>query len=107
MNAWCQRCGSALDNKPGDVVGRAETCPNCRADLHACVQCVHYDPRAYNQCREPQAERVDDRMKANFCEFLKLKTTRPGVPGAQASADRASQARSKLDSLFRKPSESD
>ncbi len=106
MSAWCQSCGSELDHKVGDVVGRTETCPGCRADLHACVQCVHYDPKAYNQCKEPQAERVDDRVNSNFCEYLKLKTTRPGAPGATAGADRASQARSKLDSLFKRRPES-
>ena len=42
----------------GDVVGRTRTCARCNVDLHACVQCDHHDPRANNECREPNAERL-------------------------------------------------
>ena len=103
MTAYCQNCSAELPNKPGDVVGRTSTCDRCGADLHACVQCTHYDPKRYNDCNEPQAERVDDRTKANFCEYLKLRTVKPGAPTQGGVADRASQARAKLDSLFKKP----
>lgn len=102
MATWCQGCGTELDYASGDVVGRTASCAKCRADLHACVQCTHYDVKAYNQCREPQAERVDDRAKANFCEYFRLRTARPGVPQAAVAQDRAGKARAKLDSLFTK-----
>lgn len=36
--------------------------------------CQFHDPSAYNECREPMANRILDKEKANFCEFYKLKT---------------------------------
>ena len=102
MAAYCQACGADIDIKAGDIVGRGDTCPRCRADLHACVHCGHYDPKAYNQCHEPQAERVDDRVKANFCEYFSIRTTRPATAGT--AGVRASEARARLDALFKKPS---
>jgi hypothetical protein len=83
-------------------VTRETTCPSCGRDLHACVQCRHFDRHAHNQCREPQAEWVTDREKRNFCDYFSLH------PAGQAGMhqNRAQSARSKLDSLF-KPKEPD
>jgi len=94
----CHFCGKTLDSKMR-VVREAE-CPGCGRDLHACVQCRHYDRHAHNQCREPQAEWVTDRERRNFCDYFSLHPS--GQPGARA--DRAPSARSKLDALF-KPKE--
>ena len=52
------------------IVGRREECPFCRADLHCCKNCVHYDPQSYNECREPQADRVLEKDRGNFCDFF-------------------------------------
>jgi hypothetical protein len=52
-----------------------------------------------NQCREPNAEWIADRERANFCEFYQLADT-PTGPGV---VDRSAEARQKLDDLFRKP----
>jgi hypothetical protein len=68
-------------------------------DLHACRNCRHYDPAVNNQCREPNAEWVTDRERANFCEFYQLAETPRGAGGP----DRSAEARRKLDDLFRKP----
>ena len=102
MGAWCQSCATELTYKPGDVVGRTDTCPKCHVDVHACVQCTHYDTKAYNSCREPQAERVDDRNQSNFCEFFRLKPAKPGAAAAPG-ADKNATARAKLEGLFKKP----
>ena len=48
MGAWCQSCSTELNYKPADIVGRTDTCPKCGVDVHACVQCTHHDPKAYN-----------------------------------------------------------
>jgi hypothetical protein len=47
-------------------------------------------------CREPQAEWVSDRERANRCEYFRPS----GAPGGPSK--RASDARAKLDSLFKK-----
>ena len=99
----CHFCGTSLDPKTRIV--RDSSCPNCNRDLHACVQCRHYDRNAHNQCREPQAEWVTDRDRRNFCDYFALNQNAPGGAGAQR-ADRTQAARSKLDSLF-KPKGSD
>lgn len=90
----CFFCGGVLDPKMRIV--RDTSCPQCGRDLHACVQCRHYDRNAHNQCREPQAEWVTDRERRNFCDYF---TLNPAGKGSGA-ADREKAARSKLDSFF-------
>ena len=91
----CHFCGKSID--AGLRIVRDTECPGCGRDLHACVQCRHYDPRAHNMCREPQAEWVTDRDRRNFCDYFSLN---PAGKGGGAK-DRASSARSKLDQLFK------
>ena len=51
------------------------SCEKCSQDLHTCKHCSFYDANAYNECREPSAERVSDKEKNNLCEYFKpLKT---------------------------------
>ncbi len=91
----CARCGAALPDGP---VSRRDACPSCRADLHACVQCEFYAPGAYNDCREPQAERVIDKERSNFCDYF-----RPGGGAPSPEAARL-DAKARLDALFKKGS---
>ena len=96
----CYFCHGPLDPKTRIV--RDSVCPNCQRDVHACVQCRFYDPHAHNKCREPNAERVSERERRNFCDYFSLNLT--AATGVRT--DRAQAARSKLDSLF-KPKEPD
>jgi len=98
----CYFCGSTLD--PKQRIVRDSSCTSCGRDLHACVQCRFYDRHAHNQCREPNAEWVTDRERRNFCDYFALNPV--AAAGAKA-VDRAKAARSKLDSLFGKPKETD
>lgn len=91
----CSFCGGALE--PGMRIVRDTECPHCRRDLHACVQCRHYDPAAHNKCRETQAEWVTDRERRNFCDYFRLN---PVGRGGSAKG-RADTARRKLDDLFK------
>lgn len=68
-------------------VGRGEYCQKCYSDLHCCRNCAHYDSAATNQCREPQAESVRDREKANFCDYF-TPNTHKGTGGDDSSAAR-------------------
>jgi len=36
--------------------------------------CFFYEPKSYNECKEPVAQRIVDKEKNNFCEFFKLTT---------------------------------
>jgi hypothetical protein len=59
---------------------------------------LNYDPSAHNRCREPQAEWVTDREKANFCDFFAPNQARPGQGAKPSGGD----ARKAFDSLFKK-----
>lgn len=80
----------------GGKAARGDECPNCHTDLHCCYNCTHYDRSAYNECREPQAERVVDKDRRNFCDYFRFAEDRKG--GANTAAD---DAKKKLDDLFK------
>jgi hypothetical protein len=92
----CQTCRKELTIER--KVGRQELCPSCGADLHICLNCSFYSPGAYNDCREPQAERVVDKKRSNFCDFF-IFAEGPARPKAASGKD---DARTRLDSLFKK-----
>ena len=81
---------------PGERIGFRDACEGCDADLHSCVHCAHYDPGAHNDCREPSAEYVADRDRANRCDWFQA--------GSRGGADGSERARAlgDLDSLFKK-----
>lgn len=64
----CFHCGTEL--KYNDRVGIREECPQCRNDVHVCKNCSFYDAKAYNECREPSAEVVREKDRANHCDFF-------------------------------------
>lgn len=68
----CYKCGTELSETYRVLVGRGDTCPKCMASLRACKMCHFYDPKAYNECREPNADRIVDKEKANFCDYYKI-----------------------------------
>ena len=92
----CHHCKKEI--KLDVSISRADECPHCAADMHCCLNCLHYDPSMSNRCREPQAEWVSDREKANFCDFF--------TPNKSASAGvlnkPAANPRDAFDSLFKK-----
>jgi hypothetical protein len=92
----CHRCQKELTIK--DRIGRAETCPSCGADLKCCRNCVFHDAGVYNQCREPQAERVLEKERSNFCDYFLFRSGDHNRP----EPDKKSDPKSKLESLFKK-----
>ncbi|MNY63470.1 hypothetical protein D3C86_2004350 [compost metagenome] len=76
-------------------IGRREECPHCRADVHVCKNCNFYDPKAYNECREPSADVVREKDRANFCDYF---TPSTGVP----AEDKAAALRAAAEALFKK-----
>ncbi len=92
----CHACKKeiAIERK----VGRSETCPSCGADLHVCLNCRFYSLGAYNDCTEPQAERVVDKRRSNFCDYF-IFVDDAGRRGQAAKKD---DSRSRLEELFKK-----
>lgn len=60
-----------------------------------CRMCRHHDTGKAKQCREPMAEEVKDKTRANFCDWFQAVTgtyaPKPAVNG---------NARDALDDLF-------
>ena len=108
MAAACHACGRPIAAR--ERPGRRDRCERCGADLHCCRQCRFYDPRAYNACAEPQAERVLDKERANFCDYFAVAApSAPDAPHAPApAAERGAgaatsgDARAELERLFRR-----
>jgi hypothetical protein len=94
----CFQCSAVIELASGERVGFHADCDRCGGDLHVCRNCELFDPGAANQCREPQAEPVRDRERANLCEWF-----RPDPADERATgASPAQAAREALDALFRK-----
>jgi hypothetical protein len=91
----CWKCGAPFGDLPLPLSRFAE-CRVCHGPLHTCRQCAFYDPRVAKSCREPVAEEVKDKTRANFCAYLRPKA------GAYVAVDTAAadKARSELASLF-------
>ena len=92
----CFACNAEVELAAPERIGFRDECSACGVDLHVCRNCAHHDPSAYNECREPSAERVGERERANRCEYF--------VPGdrAGASGGADSKAMGKLEGLFKK-----
>ena len=78
------------------IIGRRDECPHCRSDVHVCKNCDFYDVKAYNECREPSADVVREKDRANFCDYF---TPRKGGAGVQ---DNAAALRAAAEALFKK-----
>jgi len=56
------------------------------------LNCAHYDPGSYNDCRETSAERVVDKEKANFCDLFRARaatsTKEPAKSGAMTDLEK-------------------
>ena len=92
----CHACQTEILLAAGESLGFREACDRCRADLHVCLNCLHHDPSAYNECHEPNAERILDRDRANRCEYF-----RP-TGKTRASEDGRDKALTDLEDLFKK-----
>lgn len=84
----------ALESK----VSRQDQCPHCGSDLHCCLNCEFYDEYAHNRCREPQAEYVSDREKANFCDYFRFRLSEEDP----TRMDAKDKAKAEWEALFRK-----
>ncbi len=90
----CHNCGREVD--AGAKPGRADACPFCGSDLRCCSNCRFFEPGAYNQCLETQAERVVEKDRSNFCDYFQLNNEREIIK------EDFPKKQNPLDSLFKK-----
>ncbi|HUO77192.1 MAG TPA: hypothetical protein VMU21_06405 [Thermodesulfovibrionales bacterium] len=77
---------------------RKSTCPNCKRDLHICLNCRFYSETAHNKCIEPKAEFQRARDRANFCDYFVYREGTSSLHSGNVQQD----ARKNFDDLFRK-----
>jgi len=93
----CWKCGADLEHLSLPL-SRRDECAKCRAELHVCRMCVDYDPSVAKHCREPTAEEVSDKTRANFCDFFVPRPAAYVAPDTSAAA----RAQLELEKLFGK-----
>lgn len=91
----CFNCNKEI--QVAGIVGRRDECPGCRADVHVCKNCEFWDVKAYNECREPQADVVKEKDRANFCDYFSPRR------GSSGGVDKAAALRAAAEALFKKP----
>jgi len=92
----CFFCKKIVENI--DRVGRRDTCPHCDQDLHICKNCEFFEPTAFNECKESQAERVLEKEASNFCDYFLASN----LSDASDRSDPSDDAKKKLEEMFKK-----
>jgi hypothetical protein len=93
------RCGACGERLPIATESLVE-CPGCRAAIHACRQCRHFDTGRRFECAEPIPERVADKNARNDCALFALRVAveRDASPDSTPVRD----VRRAFDNLFKK-----
>lgn len=91
----CAACGAVLPI----AVASLKECPQCRAALHACRQCAHFEPTRRFECRQPIIERLADKNAHNECDgfALRVSVERDASPDSTRPGD----IRRGFDNLFK------
>lgn len=95
MALVCWKCGTSLEHLSLPLQ-RLDECKGCHAELHVCKLCEWYDITVAKHCREPIAEEVKDKERANYCDYFKPVADAYSNAGVTAAA----KAKSQLDALF-------
>ena len=90
----CAACGA----KAEPSINVDSSCPNCKADLHTCRQCTHFDPGARFECRKSIAARIMNKHARNTCELFAARI----VVERQTSSGPPTDARQAFAKLFKK-----
>jgi hypothetical protein len=105
----CSLCGTIVP--PPVVINYESQCPKCKADLHSCKNCRHFDSSRRFECTESIPERIGKKDLRNHCELftarasIERETRDSGGGGGSkptVSATKPSDARSAFDNLFKK-----
>jgi hypothetical protein len=88
----CSRCGAEIAGPYAAV-----TCGKCGSDVHACAQCVYFDPGARFQCMQAIPERIAKKDERNTCTLWEPRKT---IERATHSVP-TSSARQAFDDLFK------
>ena len=94
----CALCGTTLPLSFDDITLSSQ-CSNCKADLHSCKHCVHFDPASRFECTQPIEKRINPKDERADCEFFEIRTTvEKDVSSSQSQPD---DARAAFENLFK------
>lgn len=88
----CARCG----REAAPEVALDARCKQCGSDLHACVNCRHFDTSARFECGVEIPARVSPKDRANTCEAFDAKT----VQVFASDSGKPDDPKAAFDSLF-------
>jgi hypothetical protein len=89
----CARCGNVMTAE----IAADTRCTRCGADLHACVQCVHFDTGRRFECAQAIAARVSPKDARNTCTLFEVQRRVERETSSPAPND----ARKAFDDLFK------
>ena len=92
----CFHCGKTTTFS--ERVGFRAECEHCHADARCCRNCKFYDPKAYNECREPSAEVQQVKDRSNRCDFFQAN----GIVGVTSTEKSAADLMKAAEDLFKK-----
>jgi hypothetical protein len=92
----CAECGAVLPITADSLT----QCPHCRAELHTCRQCAHFDTARRFECAQPIVERIADKRARNECTAFSLMVT--VERDTSGGAIRPEDARRSFGNLFKK-----
>ncbi len=91
----CRACGTA--RAIAEPLGPETVCSQCGKALHACVNCVSFDPSARFECRKAVPKPVLSKTKANECGLFGPRIVQEFESDARKDLD----ARAAFDALFK------
>ena len=89
----CAQCGYVVSGE----VGGDSKCLRCGADLHACAQCVSFDPGSRFECMQPVPARVTPKNARNTCASFSPRTT----VERETTTPKVDSSRKAFDDLFK------
>jgi hypothetical protein len=90
----CWHCGQPFGETD---LSRELRCPGCAKPVHACRNCRFYRPGRNNDCLEPVADHVADKVAANFCDYFQPHEAAYGGETAES----ADKLRAAAEDLFK------
>ncbi len=96
----CHVCGRGIQGL--DVIRPDTTCPFCRAALHCCRLCRHFDSGARWQCREKIERPVAEKTKANDCALYAPRLVLDSTGRRSSSPSGAGGPREQFENLFKR-----
>ncbi|WP_462320141.1 hypothetical protein [Halochromatium sp.] len=93
----CWHCGAGLTRAD---YGRENHCLSCSKPTRACRNCRLYQRGRPNDCLEPLAEPIADKVRANFCEHFDP-APQPAVPQDASNTQDGDHLRQAAESLFK------